>query len=270
MAQHLQRPAPPGETVFYAAGTLQVLGTESQRRKEAQMAKLVGTGTDPLGQYGRGVVFDVPRADPQFAELVAKGYANEVDPGDHPGRDTTQIANSVVRGDALTDPTERAIADHIGGRAIDIVHTGDPDAPLGAGSPDPEQVRSHADNLAAAGNPDEYGETPEAAEYASKASTATVAEGDLATHTTLPASAGQPEGTPQYASGTQGGTDVQPADEGDDEGEGGTADEDGINATQGARDLASDKGVDLAQVQGSGEDGRITKADVEKAAGAQA
>lgn len=35
------------------------------------------------------------------------------------------------------------------------------------------------------------------------------------------------------------------------------------NATQGAIDLADAEGVDLAQVEGTGADGRITKADVE-------
>jgi len=36
-----------------------------------------------------------------------------------------------------------------------------------------------------------------------------------------------------------------------------------VNATQGAVDLAESEGVDLTQVQGTGDGGRITKADVE-------
>jgi pyruvate/2-oxoglutarate dehydrogenase complex dihydrolipoamide acyltransferase (E2) component len=36
-----------------------------------------------------------------------------------------------------------------------------------------------------------------------------------------------------------------------------------VNATSGARELANSSGVDLAQVEGTGEDGRVTKADVE-------
>jgi pyruvate/2-oxoglutarate dehydrogenase complex dihydrolipoamide acyltransferase (E2) component len=36
-----------------------------------------------------------------------------------------------------------------------------------------------------------------------------------------------------------------------------------VNATQGAVDLAESEGVDLSQVEGTGENGRITKADVE-------
>lgn len=42
---------------------------------------------------------------------------------------------------------------------------------------------------------------------------------------------------------------------------------DEVDATDGAREAASELGVDLSSVSGSGKDGRITKADVEKAAG---
>lgn len=38
-----------------------------------------------------------------------------------------------------------------------------------------------------------------------------------------------------------------------------------VNATKGASDLAVERGVDLETVTGSGKDGRIVKADVEKA-----
>jgi pyruvate/2-oxoglutarate dehydrogenase complex dihydrolipoamide acyltransferase (E2) component len=220
------------------------------------MAKLVGTGTDPLGQYGAGVVFDVPRASPQFAELVAKGYANEVAPEDHPGRDDTQIAAAMLRGDALLDPAERAAAERIGDRAIDIVHTADPAADAGDGSPDPEQVRSHADNLGRAGNPDEYGETPEAAEYLSKASGVTVTEGDLATH-----------GDGAHGTGARGGEhtpDASTEHDGRTAEEGTATTDDGIDATDGARELAAKESVDLKEVTGTGENGRIQKPDVEK------
>lgn len=40
-------------------------------------------------------------------------------------------------------------------------------------------------------------------------------------------------------------------------------DNDGVNATQGAIDLAAERGIDLADVEGSGAEGRVTKADVE-------
>lgn len=43
-----------------------------------------------------------------------------------------------------------------------------------------------------------------------------------------------------------------------------------IDATDDARDLAEEHGVNLAGVQGTGKDGRITKGDVEKVVSAQA
>lgn len=36
-----------------------------------------------------------------------------------------------------------------------------------------------------------------------------------------------------------------------------------VDATKAARDLATEEGVDLSEVEGTGEDGRVTKADVE-------
>jgi pyruvate dehydrogenase E2 component (dihydrolipoamide acetyltransferase) len=39
----------------------------------------------------------------------------------------------------------------------------------------------------------------------------------------------------------------------------------GFDATDSARELASEAGLDLSSVQGTGADGRITKGDVEKA-----
>lgn len=41
----------------------------------------------------------------------------------------------------------------------------------------------------------------------------------------------------------------------------------GVDATEGALEAAADLGIDITTVQGSGKDGRITKADVEAAAG---
>lgn len=38
-----------------------------------------------------------------------------------------------------------------------------------------------------------------------------------------------------------------------------------IEATKGATDLAEEEGIDLAEIEGSGENGRIIKADVAKA-----
>jgi pyruvate/2-oxoglutarate dehydrogenase complex dihydrolipoamide acyltransferase (E2) component len=57
------------------------------------------------------------------------------------------------------------------------------------------------------------------------------------------------------------GTVPEPTDDAATEGEDAPADD--VNATQGAVDLAAAEGVDLAQVTGTGDGGRITKADVE-------
>ena len=46
--------------------------------------------------------------------------------------------------------------------------------------------------------------------------------------------------------------------------QGGDGKKDEPNATGGAIDLAKEKGIDLALVTGSGDDGRIDKADVKK------
>lgn len=40
-----------------------------------------------------------------------------------------------------------------------------------------------------------------------------------------------------------------------------------VDATEGAEELAAELGIDLATVEGTGKDGRITKGDVEAAAG---
>lgn len=38
-----------------------------------------------------------------------------------------------------------------------------------------------------------------------------------------------------------------------------------VEATEGARALAEERGIDLSKIQGTGADGRVTKADVEAA-----
>lgn len=43
-----------------------------------------------------------------------------------------------------------------------------------------------------------------------------------------------------------------------------------VKATDGAKVLAEEKGIDLASVDGTGSGGQVTKGDVEQAAGAQA
>lgn len=48
----------------------------------------------------------------------------------------------------------------------------------------------------------------------------------------------------------------------------GLAGEQGINATEGAIEAADELGIDIADVEGSGKDGRVTKGDVEAHAAA--
>lgn len=93
------------------------------------MPKMIGTGKDPLGRYSKGLIFDLEDNDPEMvADFIEKGWAELLPEEDHPGRTKTQIANSMVRGDALADPAEQAIAEEIGDDAHAIVHLEDPDA----------------------------------------------------------------------------------------------------------------------------------------------
>jgi hypothetical protein len=136
-----RRPRPSdygGERVFYSAADMTVIGTESELREVASMARLEGTGKDPEGRYGKGVIFDVPAWDPQYDELIEKGWAKTVAPEDDPGRSRVQIANAIVRNDLLSNPVEAAIADEIGeADAYGITHTGDPGATWEDANPEP-------------------------------------------------------------------------------------------------------------------------------------
>lgn len=91
------------------------------------MARLVGTGKAPDDQYLEGQVFDVESFDPLYEDLLDRGWAEEVDPEDDPGRTETQIANAVVRGDPVAHPVERKIAEGIKDPYA-VVHRQDPKA----------------------------------------------------------------------------------------------------------------------------------------------
>jgi hypothetical protein len=128
------------ETRFIEGSTGRLLGTETQLKEQANMARLEGTGKDPLGRYGKGEIFDVPKnisagddtvENPTYAELIEKGYAKEVAPEDDPGRTLTQIADAKVvdPNSTLAHPVDAALADGISeADAYAIVHTGDPKA----------------------------------------------------------------------------------------------------------------------------------------------
>lgn len=93
------------------------------------MPKMIGTGKDPLGRYMKGLIFDLEDNDPEMVQdFIDRGWAELLPEEDHPGRTKTQIANSMVRGDALADPVEQKLAAEIGDDAHAIVHLEDPDA----------------------------------------------------------------------------------------------------------------------------------------------
>lgn len=94
------------------------------------MAKMRGTGKDPVGRYREGTTFDVPDGSQEEKELVDRGWAEYV--GDAAKlRDDFQIANAVVRNDPLIHPIEAEMAAKVEDRAHDIVHSGDPKAKKG-------------------------------------------------------------------------------------------------------------------------------------------
>jgi hypothetical protein len=130
------------EKVFYSGADMSIHGTESELREVAEMARLEGTGKDPEGRYGKGLVFDVPAWDPVYDELIEKGWAKTVSLEDDPGRSKTQIANAMVRGDLISHPIEAKLASEIDmGDAYGITHTGDPDATWDDANPEPGSVR---------------------------------------------------------------------------------------------------------------------------------
>lgn len=139
-----RRPALPGQVRVIEGSTGRLLGTYDQKENRTKMARLEGTGKDPLGRYGKGEIFDVPKYNPAegddvadrtinsaYQELLDKGYAKEVAPEDDPGRTPSQIAAAKigVTSGGLTHPVDAKLADEIDELdAYAIVHTGDPKA----------------------------------------------------------------------------------------------------------------------------------------------
>lgn len=72
------------------------------------MARYTGTGRDPLGRYPEGQVVDA--AAGSVEALVERGWIAPLEDRDDPARTVWQLANAVVRGDLLTDSTDRALA----------------------------------------------------------------------------------------------------------------------------------------------------------------
>ncbi len=104
------------------------------------MAKLRGTGKDPAGHYIKGQVFDVPSDQPEYEELVEKGYAEKVElPADTETEHVLSVANGVVRGDVVAHPKDEEYAEKIEGDEHAIVHEQNPKA---KGDGQPEQPRA--------------------------------------------------------------------------------------------------------------------------------
>lgn len=109
--------------------------------------RAVGTGKHPEGRFPEGQVCDLPAAldgsgdvHPDYKSFIDDGYLALLAPEDDPGRTRTQIANSIVRGDALNHPVDAALADEISPeQALAITHTGDPGADPKLA--DPHEVR---------------------------------------------------------------------------------------------------------------------------------
>jgi hypothetical protein len=126
------RPEPPGrdpdDKVLYRA-TGEILGTIRERKEQAKMARVVGTGTDPLGRYPEGIIGDFPDGSPELQSVLDLGWVREFDPASDYAENTKwQVANAIVRNDAVVDPVEAEVAKDIGEDAAAIVHEGNVDS----------------------------------------------------------------------------------------------------------------------------------------------
>lgn len=163
--ESFRQPLLPGQQVRFTEGSTGMARPLGNPIKEtSSMARLEGTGKDPLGRYGKGEVFDVPKyaaatvdaiaeggeqdINPVYQELLDKGYAKEVKPEDDPARTVTQIADAMTvdPNATLAHPADAAVAEKIGSEAdaLAIVHTGDPKATaadLGDGTLKPQAVQ---------------------------------------------------------------------------------------------------------------------------------
>jgi hypothetical protein len=101
------RPVATDEPVYYTS-TLGTVQTATQRKQRITHMRLTGTGKDPEGRYSKGLIFDAPEQDAQ--SIIEKGWAKETAPEDDPGRTDSQLAAAAVRGDTLSDPIDRELA----------------------------------------------------------------------------------------------------------------------------------------------------------------
>jgi hypothetical protein len=109
-------PIPPGTRVVVHGGTGQVVEVTSlatEPRRAVRMAKMVGTGKDPLGRFPKGHIFDSPAGSPEYLDLIESGVAEDAGPAPgHSGlKREVEVANAVVRGDSLGSEEARAHAE---------------------------------------------------------------------------------------------------------------------------------------------------------------
>jgi hypothetical protein len=78
------------------------------------MARMRALDAGPASVAEAGHVFDVDETSERYQELLDRGLAEKLPPEDDPGRTDIQIAQAVVRGDPLTDPVDRRLAEDMG------------------------------------------------------------------------------------------------------------------------------------------------------------
>ncbi len=128
------RPAPPiGDIVYYRGSDLGVIGTHTELRRREKMAKMIGTGKDPLGRYSEGLIFDVARESREFQDIQDRGWAklapnDGLQGGQVDDHRRLEIANAMVRGDTPRLPYEVKVAKELEGREHAVAHLDDPSA----------------------------------------------------------------------------------------------------------------------------------------------
>jgi len=125
------------------------------------MAKLVGTGTDPLGRFPKGHIFDSAADSLEFRSLLESGVAEMAGPapGHHGEKRRVELANAVVRGDnaVASSAADREILKefepdedgNVQTDAAEVVHSDGGVFPVPEGGVSPEYVDSGGEDAIA-------------------------------------------------------------------------------------------------------------------------